>query len=498
MPSSESVFSLSSQGSCSSLSHNRSLTTTRGYGTSHYSNTMYFLNQNNENYSSGEFSYGWGNMWRTQLPFHDPSSSFSSHYSSDFSHSSSMGELSGNVGHRTNNERSFIIQRGLNNNCDHHNLGLSQARTHRSRFSPLPLPLRYFSLAQVQGYITLVAKDQHGCRFLSKILEEPTHENVQIVFNEIIDYVVELTMDQHGNYVMQKVLDVCNEEQRTQILGMVTTQLWNFAEISCNTQGTCVIQKLIQTLKTRQQISLLMVALIPSCWTLINHENGFHVILQCLWWLSNEANKFIFSETKRHCVEVATHKYGCHILQQCIKNSNGNLQENLIAELFVNSLMLAQDMYGCEQLIEHELGNYVIQVTLSVSKMVILFVTVYFSDFIISDLSTIGSPVMSLGVTLHLEEYVQSAPFVLEGHKPPSGNTWEMDGEKNLFRNYRMLDVLERHLGVETTPGLFYNRLARKEEKAHTSVDASDVSNLVEKMKQAMEARAAKARASAK
>ena len=33
-----------------------------------------------------------------------------------------------------------------------------------------------------------------------------------------------------------------------------------------------------------------------------------------------------------------------------------------------------------------------------------------------------------------------------------------------------MLDALEKHLGLESTPGLFYNRLTRKEERAHTNV----------------------------
>ena len=45
-----------------------------------------------------------------------------------------------------------------------------------------------------------------------------------------------------------------------------------------------------------------------------------------------------------------------------------------------------------------------------------------------------------------------------------------MDEEKNMFQNYRMLDALERHLEVESTPGIFYNRLAREEGKSHTSV----------------------------
>ena len=38
---------------------------------------------------------------------------------------------------------------------------------------------------------------------------------------------------------------------------------------------------------------------------------------------------------------------------------------------------------------------------------------------------------MGRGVTLHSKYEVQAGPIVLEGRKLPTGNTWEMDGEKN-------------------------------------------------------------------
>ena len=45
----------------------------------------------------------------------------------------------------------------------------------------------------------------------------------------------------------------------------------------------------------------------------------------------------------------------------------------------------------------------------------------------------LNSLAMSYDVTIHPEEHVQATPFTLLGHKAPSGNTWEMDEEKNLF-----------------------------------------------------------------
>ncbi|KAE8662289.1 Detected protein of confused Function [Hibiscus syriacus] len=138
------------------------------------------------------------------------------------------------------------------------------------------------SLAEARGYIYLIAKDQHDCRFLQQLFDEGTPEDLEITFKEIIDHVVELMMNPFGNYLMQKLLEVCNEEQRMQILLMVTEEPGQLVRISLNTHGTRVVQKLIETLKTRQKISLVISALEPGFLSLINDLNGNHVVQRCL------------------------------------------------------------------------------------------------------------------------------------------------------------------------------------------------------------------------
>ena len=85
--------------------------------------------------------------------------------------------------------------------------------------------------------IYLIAKDQHGCRFLQRIFDEGTPEDVQVIFNEIIDHVAELMMNPFGNYLMQKLLDVCDEKQRMQIILMVTEEPGQLVRISLNIHG---------------------------------------------------------------------------------------------------------------------------------------------------------------------------------------------------------------------------------------------------------------------
>ncbi|KAK9270001.1 hypothetical protein L1049_025574 [Liquidambar formosana] len=216
---------------------------------------------------------------------------------------------------------------------------------------PLLLQPNYTSLAEVQGYIYFLAKDQQGCRFLQGMFDGGKCEDVRIIFNEIIDHVVELMMNPFGNYLMQKLLDVCNEEQRMQIVRMVTREPGQLVRISLNTHGTRVVQKLIETLKTRQQISSVILEIEMGFLDLSKDLNGNHVVQRCLQCLNNEDNKFIFDAATKFCVDIATHRHGCCVLQKCITHSTGERREKLVSEISANGLLLAQDAFG----------NYVVQ-----------------------------------------------------------------------------------------------------------------------------------------
>ncbi|KAK4438193.1 putative pumilio7, chloroplastic [Sesamum alatum] len=266
--------------------------------------------------------------------------------------------------------RGHTRSRGQNTKGLHHDSGAGKPQEKRSQLDsrlhvaavqdgcrspkmlfPFSLPSKCSSLAEAQGYIYHIAKDQHGCRFLQRMFDEGTSQDVQIIFNEIIDHVVELMMNPFGNYLMQKLLEVCNEEQRMHILLRVTQEPGELVRISLNTHGTRVVQKLVETLKIRQQISLVISALEPGFLALIKDLNGNHVVQRCLQCFTTEDSKFIFVAAAKYCVDIATHQHGCCVLQRCITHSTGELRENLVAEISANGLLLAQDAYG----------NYVVQ-----------------------------------------------------------------------------------------------------------------------------------------
>ncbi|XP_024008980.1 putative pumilio homolog 10 [Eutrema salsugineum] len=211
------------------------------------------------------------------------------------------------------------------------------------------LPLDLASMVNIYGSVNLMAKDQIGCRVLQKLVDE--RKILAAIFFETIDHVVELSMDPFGNYIVQKLLLVCDEEQRTLIMSVLTSNPVELIKICLNNYGTRVVQKMIETVKTKQQIGMIKSGLKSEFVALAKDLNGYHVIQTCLDSLGPNDKKFVLEAATKYCAEIATHRHGCFVLQCCVSNSLGEQRERLVDEISRNSRHLSQDPFG----------NYVVQ-----------------------------------------------------------------------------------------------------------------------------------------
>jgi len=220
--------------------------------------------------------------------------------------------------------------------------------------SPRSQEQLYTNFDQLIGKIYLVSKDQQGCRFLQKKLEEQEPKVVDTIFNEVYDHINELMIDPFGNYLCQKLLEHCTDEHRYKIVEKVASEL---VTISKNMHGTRAVQKMIECLSSPSQIEIVKRALGDSVVELIQDLNGNHVIQRCLHRLAaDDNNQFIYNAVTsgNNCVQVATHRHGCCVLQRCIDNASEKQKVQLIHEIIKNALTLVQDPYG----------NYVVQYVL--------------------------------------------------------------------------------------------------------------------------------------
>ncbi|GAA6061092.1 hypothetical protein JCM10212_006293 [Sporobolomyces blumeae] len=209
-------------------------------------------------------------------------------------------------------------------------------------------------LEDLQGDMLPLCKDQFGCRYLQKKLEDGNPEHRDMIFNEIFPHFAELMTDPFANYLAQRLLEYATDEQRDALIESIAGEL---VSISLNMHGTRAVQKMIDYLSTQRQVQSLILALNLHVVTLIKDLNGNHVVQKCLNHLPPEDNQFIYNAVATHCIEVATHRHGCCVLQRCIDHASESQRIQLVTEITYNSLTLVQDAFG----------NYVVQYVLDLN-----------------------------------------------------------------------------------------------------------------------------------
>jgi hypothetical protein len=218
--------------------------------------------------------------------------------------------------------------------------------------SPLSSPRKYNSIEEVEGKIYELSKDQWGCRFLQKKIEENQNDDLEKIFSEVFEHMVELMTDPFGNYLCQKLVEFCTEKQKTVIIKKVAESLVN---IATNMHGTRAVQKLIECLANDEQIQIVIDSLKDSVVTLIKDLNGNHVVQRCLQKMKQDNNnQFIYDSIIGKCVQVATHKHGCCVIQRSLDHASKKQLTELVNEITSNSLVLVQNAFG----------NYVVQYVL--------------------------------------------------------------------------------------------------------------------------------------
>ena len=212
-------------------------------------------------------------------------------------------------------------------------------------------------LEQLGGEIYALCKDQHGCRYLQKKLEDRNPEQVHMIWLETNQHVVELMTDPFGNYLCQKLLEYCNDEERTVLIENASHDL---VRIALNQHGTRALQKMIEFISTPGQVQTIINALRYRVVELIQDLNGNHVIQKCLNKLSPIDAQFIFDAVGTNCIDVGTHRHGCCVLQRCIDHASGEQKAWLIRQISDNAYVLVQDPFG----------NYVVQYILDLNEPV--------------------------------------------------------------------------------------------------------------------------------
>ena len=212
-----------------------------------------------------------------------------------------------------------------------------------------------FGIPDIAGQIYGLCKDQYGCRYLQRKLEERNEQDVEIIFEEVKDHFEELMVDPFGNYLCQRLLEYANDEQRTALVNNAAPAM---TKIALNQHGTRALQRMIEFISTDEQIQIVIEAMRYDVVPLIQDLNGNHVIQKCLNHLSPHDAQFIFDAVGANPIAVGTHRHGCCVLQRCVDHATGLQKGAMVDCIIKNAYALVQDPFG----------NYVAQYILDLGE----------------------------------------------------------------------------------------------------------------------------------
>lgn len=139
----------------------------------------------------------------------------------------------------------------------------------------------YKMIAEVE----FLAFDQSGCRSIQKKLDEIHDKDILYSFtHQLVQSMLEIfpdcMMNQFGNYLCQRIIDVCSIED---IKKIVTAIAPSIVEICMDSHGTRVIQTMVEILRKdyaqlNNELFMIINELEQSIFEIITHANGNHVV----------------------------------------------------------------------------------------------------------------------------------------------------------------------------------------------------------------------------
>jgi len=194
-----------------------------------------------------------------------------------------------------------------------------------------------------QEICVAVSKDQNGSRFIQSKIDTWSPEQIGYFFSQINGSILELSMNLFGNYVVQKLIPILQEDDIFKLILQLFNQIYT---LSLHTYGCRVIQKLIENLS---DIKFIVAELDSHAADLIASPNGNHVIQKCID--KNVDKSFLIREFESDCLTLARERYGCRVLQRLFEACEEEETWNIYLEIIDNLETLINDKYG----------NYVIQ-----------------------------------------------------------------------------------------------------------------------------------------
>lgn len=176
------------------------------------------------------------------------------------------------------------------------------------------------------------------------VLDDP--ELVIQIFGETVDDIFELMNDEYGHRVFMKLVGLLDIDVINTTLLKLITKNQLLISASLYNYGSNSVLKLIEVLHKTPLIQQLTEALAEGIVTLLTHERGKLVVLECFRTIDSENYKTLYEALRNKCCDLALNERGCISLCDCmdvIKNPHRDL---LLNDVLDHSRLLSASPFG--------------------------------------------------------------------------------------------------------------------------------------------------------
>ncbi|KAH7726949.1 pumilio-family RNA binding repeat containing protein [Aphelenchoides avenae] len=210
-------------------------------------------------------------------------------------------------------------------------------------------------------------KDRDACNFLTQHF--PQSPAVRSALNALLMnpvVLIRLSMDRHGNYFIQKVVEEAGPMTRALLNGFSE----NMLRLTCNRYGCRVVQKVIECFPIEMVFDI-VIKYHGDELSISVDPNASHVIQKVVACHGPEVfEPFVTAYTE--CIQnfdhVVLNKYGCHVIQKVLEKLVTNMPSSMNASNSLDAKLLS-DVVGRIKEKAHvyvfaEFANYIVQFVL--------------------------------------------------------------------------------------------------------------------------------------
>jgi pumilio RNA-binding family len=166
-----------------------------------------------------------------------------------------------------------------------------------------------------------------------------TKEERKILIESVKPNVMELSVDPQGTHVVEKVLMCFDEESILDIYNLIMD---NFVSLANNSNGLCVVKRVLICARINETISRLQNILVDNVQALMQNSFGNYAIQVALESWDQTNLEPVYKIFHNNFYSFSLHKYSSNVVEKCLEKGGEQILNKFVDEICQKSKVVGK------------------------------------------------------------------------------------------------------------------------------------------------------------